>query len=843
MLTKAMRIKNRKPCPIDPLHRRGRFREGAVTAPHLRGEEFSRCIRALFFLLVIVLCVHAPLPANAAEDTEMLDLPFKDEPVAVFTTHSTLWLVADGSLHVTPDMIQKSGSHFVTGIRKLPSATATIFSCALGGDYEASVEKSDTGLHVLLQHGTMKPLQPLHLSLVNDDAKQPSLSILTKTAKDIISFTDPDTGDTLTVIPLAETGHGFYPARAFSKFSILQSAQGVVLQTAAEDIAASLNDGNAIISSPTGLKLSPVAMETLSSTDEAASDTSSNILFPYASWKLSDNKNFVPTEMKLFHDITYGSTEAANKARLRLLDIYLSEGLFIEAAGMAGDILRSSYKFYRANKVAALRGAANFFMRRNAEAERDFASSELGDDKEVALWRNLNKEVLGEDSSRFDFAANYDAYISKYPPVFIQKLALIAADFDIKQRDYDKAQDIFGLVSKNNNDEPIAKYIEYMHAEILSETKNEEEAIKIWEKEAEMVDDPLIRASAEFSLINLEIREDKITPEKAIKELDKLRIVWRGDDLELSILTLLSSLYIDQKDYAKALYTLREVVMYYPQSQQTIATAEKMEQIFTMLYNKGGADNMPPLEALALFYEFRDLVPAGKDGDMMIRNLAERLVGIDLLDRAEMLLNHQVQKRLQGYERSRVGAHLAAIYLQNHQPKDALDTLKTTGYGDLPPDLQLQRQRLTAKALAAEGQADKAIQVLSSDNSPEGMLLRLAIYWETKDWPNVTVTAEEILSNRTDPSAPLAQEESGVLLKLATAYVYEHDSGQIQYLRDYFTPLLKDNPDKESFLFITSESGSIDYTNVANPDTDITTVKSFLDETREEAKKGEAGLK
>lgn len=246
---------------------------------------------------------------------------------------------------------------------------------------------------------------------------------------------------------------------------------------------------------------------------------------------------------------------------------------------------------------------------------------------------------------------------------------------------------------------------------------------------------------------------------------------------------------------------------------------------------------MPPLEALSLFYEFRDLVPVGMAGDQMIRNLSDRLVNIDLLDRAALLLDHQIRKRLQGAERSRVGARLALIYLMNHQPKEALETLKTTGYGDLPADLQLTRLRLTAQALAQQKQVDKAIEVLSSDNSSDGNLLRLSIYWDNKDWINVVTTAEEILGNRNDPSAPLNRGESDVLLKLATAYVYEHDTGQIQYLRDYFTPLLKNNPNKDSFLFVTSESGTLDYQTLANLDQDINTVKSFLDAMREKVKK------
>ncbi|MEI7669321.1 MAG: hypothetical protein WCJ33_04500 [Pseudomonadota bacterium] len=504
---------------------------------------------------------------------------------------------------------------------------------------------------------------------------------------------------------------------------------------------------------------------------------------------------------------------------------------------MSNDILRSSYKFFRDNKVAAFRGAAYFFMHRYSEAEHEFSAPELATDPEIAMWHSLSNSMIDSDKSTFSFLQNYDQYISKYPPIFIQKLAIISADTNITRKEYENAKSIFEILATNNLDAPVQKYIEYMRAKILSETKSEEEATKIWEKQAEYVDDPLIRASAEFSLINMLIRQERIASNKAIKRLEKLRMVWRGDNLEMNILTLLGNLYTEEKRYDKALMTFKEIVNYFPQYPQTVVIAGRMEDIFIKLYNKGIADNMPPLEALSLFYQFRDLVPAGKEGDMMIRNLADRLASIDLLERAAMLLNHQVQKRLQGHERSRVAAKLATIYLQNHQAKDALDILKTTGYGNLSPEIQLTRTRLTAQARAEEGRSDKSIEVLNNDSSIEGTLLKLGIYWKNKDWANVISSAEEILANRTDPSAALNASESEVLLKLATAYVYEHDGGQIQYLRDYFTPLLKDNANKESFLFITSESGSIDYNNLANLDNDINTVKSFIDNSRNQAKK------
>ena len=56
-----------------------------------------------------------------------------------------------------------------------------------------------------------------------------------------------------------------------------------------------------------------------------------------------------------------------------------------------------------------------------------------------------------------------------------------------------------------------------------------------------------------------------------------------------------------------------------------------MRAAFANLFLKGGADKMPPVEQLALFYDNVDLTPIGADGDEMIRRMADRLVAVDLL--------------------------------------------------------------------------------------------------------------------------------------------------------------------------------------------------------------------
>ena len=137
------------------------------------------------------------------------------------------------------------------------------------------------------------------------------------------------------------------------------------------------------------------------------------------------------------------------------------------------------------------------------------------------------------------------------------------------------------------------------------------------------------------------------------------------------------------------------------------------------------ARRLPPVEALGLFYDFRELTPIGRRGDEMIRRLADRLVSVDLLDQAAELLQHQVDHRLQGAARAQVATRLAVVYLMNRKPDRALTTLRATRAADFSNELRNQRLLLEARALSELGRHDVALEVIANINSREAMRLRV----------------------------------------------------------------------------------------------------------------------
>src|SRR5258708_34080887 len=67
--------------------------------------------------------------------------------------------------------------------------------------------------------------------------------------------------------------------------------------------------------------------------------------------------------------------------------------------------------------------------------------------------------------------------------------------------------------------------------------------------------------------------------------------------------------------------------------------------LFAQLFLSPQGDDLPPVDALGMFYEYRELTPIGRRGDEMIRRLADRVDGGHLPDQAREPLRGPCPKR------------------------------------------------------------------------------------------------------------------------------------------------------------------------------------------------------
>jgi hypothetical protein len=236
------------------------------------------------------------------------------------------------------------------------------------------------------------------------------------------------------------------------------------------------------------------------------------------------------------------------------------------------------------------------------------------------------------------------------------------------------------------------------------------------------------------------------------------------------------------------------------------ALSQEAQNVFEDLYLNGGADKMQPVEALSLYYDFRTLTPPGARGDQMIRNLAQRLVKVDLLSQAAQLLKYQIDNRLKGAAQAQIAVQLAVIDIANRQPGDALKVLNMTELADLPPNLDRQRRILEARALIDSNRIELALDVLTPLKGRDADRLRVEANWDSKNYEAAGNLLEVMYSaDGSDASGPTLSAEGRLdILRAAVAFALANDPIGLQRLRAKFAGALADAAEWPMFDYVTS---------------------------------------
>ena len=261
-----------------------------------------------------------------------------------------------------------------------------------------------------------------------------------------------------------------------------------------------------------------------------------------------------------------------------------------------------------------------------------------------------------------------------------------------------------------------------------------------------------------------------IKRDDVIAQLESLTTIWRGDETEIESLKVLAHLYTEDGRYRDAFYVMRSAMAAHPNSTMTRQIQDEAAATFDSLFLAGKGDTMPPIDALALFYDFRELTPVGSRGDEMIRRLADRLVSVDLLDQAADLLQYQVDHRLQGAARAQIATRLAVIYLMNKKADRALAVLRGTRTADVSNELRNQRLLLEGRALSDTGRPDLALEVIANLDGREVTRLRSDILWSAKRWDELAEQIELMYGERYKDFAPLSDVEQQDILRAEIGY-------------------------------------------------------------------------
>ena len=718
------------------------------------------------------------------------DFPWRNPcGAAVFRRGDAIWIVFDAAAKLDissapKNVVQYASMQTYSG----PGYSAVRIATRAPVAFAATADGSDWA--VILEPFSQPPFNPVKLS--RDDSDGPAaLTTAMAGATGVFWVDDPAVGDKVAVVTALAPAKGLPIQRDFVQFSLLQSAQGLAVDSKVDDLSVAYNGDIVTLSRPKGLALS----SGIARQGAAALDAPKPAPLPGLfgdDWGNTGEGGFMARYDALIDPVATedGQTvDAPVAGHMALARFLIGEGLSFEAIGVLDDALRTHPNLGGEAEFRALRGMARAMAGRYKEAETDLSVPVLEDNPAAGLWRGyvLAKTSQWNDAKKA-FTAGTSA-LSQFPAAWKQRFARAAAETALALGDAGGARSWinFALASLGDPDEdPQTRLVD---AEVSQRAGNIADALPKFQALAQSPRDD-IAGPALLHATQIQLTQATISPDQAIDTYDGLRFRWRGGSFELETIRTLGQLYLSQGRYREALEAFRSAGKNLPDLPEATQLQADLTAAFKSLFLDGQADGLQPIQALALFYDFKELTPVGADGDAMVRRLTRRLVDVDLLPQAEELLKYQVDNRLDGVSKAQVATDLAVIDLMDRKPEDALDAINASRTTILPAALNAQRRIVAARALTGLGQYDTALEMLGNDNTPDGADARAEILWRQKNWAAAGAIFERMLGERYKTAGPLASEQEGQLLRAAVAYSLADDDASLGRLRGRWEPFV-----------------------------------------------------
>ena len=515
----------------------------------------------------------------------------------------------------------------------------------------------------------------------------------------------------------------------------------MVVQPLADDLTAELSVDKIMIGRPGGLSLSSTA----GGQQEQLASSASALSFDTQLWGFDREANFSARQADLVRLAAMAPANKRKQARFNLARFYLAREMSSEAKAVLDVAL--------AEKAAAedvtgtvLRAVANVMLDRPDEALKELSNPRVGNQHDAPIWRAVAFAGQGKWPQAHAAFKNVDSAMAALP-LELQRMALRRRAANGRRGARLSTAPTVSLNELETIGVPpeMEPSFAVLTGRLNEGLGHKEDALTNYRAAADFAGPARRRAraaarnrAAVSPTATCRARTRSMRSRCSPRSGAATRPRRKGSQL-------LAHLYTEDNRYRDAFHVMRAALVAHPNSDFTRKIQDEAAVTFETLFLGGKGDALPPVEALGLFYDFRELTPIGRRGDEMIRRLADRLVSVDLLDQAAELLQHQVDHRLQGAARAQVATRLAVIYLMNRKPDRALATLRTTRTADLSNDLRDQRLLLEARALSDIGRHDLALELIANISSREAIRLRSDILWAARRWRDAAEQIEVAL--------------------------------------------------------------------------------------------------
>ncbi|MCK1512026.1 tetratricopeptide repeat protein [Bradyrhizobium sp. 190] len=771
---------------------------------------------------------------EARRDSDGLRVTFSfaaPTAAALFRRADTVWLVFDQAKPIDVEPIRAKGGAIIGNVSRLPLEKGQAIRIRLNRPQIPSLESEGraNGAEWTLTFADRGQTPPLPLMVLRN-ITDPALANVTVPLANpgaMHRLVDPDAGDTLLVVTAPPPTRGLIKRQDFVELSLLESVHGVVVHPNSDDINAEVGADKVMLGRPGGL--------TLSSADVAAERATAAVrpLFDANEWRKNREEKFLTRLDALIKAAAAAGPEQKAQPRLELANFYMSRGMYQEARGVTNLIISDTNPGNEDAAVLMVHAVASILIGHPERALKDLASPAIGNGHDSQLWKGFafaRQEKWADAREKFK---NAEFSIAALPLELQRIITADAMRASLEVKDYagaSRRRSELEVIGIPNEMKPGIAVLRGRLAEALGHDKDALDAYRYAAQSSDR------QASAEAGLLEalLRHRRGELGQAELLRELEILSVTWRGDEIELKALNKMAQIYAENARYADSLAAAKTATKLQPNSELSRQGQDAASALFAELYLGSKGDDMKPVDALAMFYEFRELTPIGRRGDEMIRRLADRLATVDLLDQAAELLQYQVDKRLEGAARAQVAARLAMVYLTNRKPDRAIAALRLTRIADLSGELRQQRLLLESRAQSDIGRHDLALDIISNITGREAIRLRSDIYWASRQWREASEQIELYYADRWRDFRPLNAAEKSDVIRAVVGYALAGDAIGLARFREKYAPLMTGEADR--FAFETASkpaaSNSTEFALIAKMAASVDTLDGFIREMK-----------
>lgn len=662
----------------------------------------------------------------------------------------------------------------------------------------------------------------------SDTAEGPKVHIPMTTADSVLRLPDPEMGDDLAVVTVGRADARLTVSEKYVDFDVIPAYVGVVIRPKADGMRVAVLPTEVSVGRAGGLRISaagprnPASEAAVAAAGDAAKqDDPKNKavgrIFHLADWSLGGPKQYLDSRRLLDNRIAVAEEAQKVAEFIAAAKFMLGQGMPHEGLGYANMALMLTPLLRDSADFQALRGALLALAQQSEDAGVALSAQGLGEKDEVKLWQAY---VLAQQGKYTDAqkllppASTTKALLGAYPDR-VQSLMLPTLIETILSRgDVALATSLVDMLEKSADaasfpDSPNA--VSYFRGRAALLRGDNEAATNAFREASDGYIGPY-PVKATMALVERGLSAKTIAREDAVGKLERFRYAWRGDTLETDMLQRLGLIYVTGGEQRRGLTILRDAATMAPTEETREKLVAVMQKAFKELFSGKTREKMTPLEAASVATEFAELMPAAGEGEEITLNIADRMMAVDLLDRAADMVEPMVERTEKAEGAIKYAQKAAAIRITDDRPEDALKIIdKALSRADIqamaaldPKDLKAFAL-LRAKAMHQLKRTDEAfVELASIPEDGDVLRLKADLAWGGQKWAAAADAMGKLVkASNLSATRPPTREQAQLILNAALAMNLSGNSAGIDALRIGYMDIMRRTELYQPFQLVT----------------------------------------